>query len=61
MPFADVAAYDVLTRLLGHEYVWSAELGCYTGKEEPPPEQEVGDENRVRKTRSTIMIAEGED
>ncbi|EDR08134.1 uncharacterized protein LACBIDRAFT_297882 [Laccaria bicolor S238N-H82] len=62
VPFADVAAFDVLTRLLAHEYVWSPELGCYTGKEEPPPEQEeVGDADRVRKTRSTVMIAEGED
>ena len=31
VPFADVAAYETLTRVLGHEYVWSDSLGCYTG------------------------------
>jgi len=25
---AGVAAYDVLTRLLDHQYLWSTELGC---------------------------------
>lgn len=31
VPFADVAAYKTLTRVLDHEYVWSDSLGCYTG------------------------------
>ncbi|KAF8633184.1 hypothetical protein AX15_001482 [Amanita polypyramis BW_CC] len=34
VPYADARAFRVLTELLEHEYVWSAELGCYVGKEE---------------------------
>ncbi|KAL0579773.1 hypothetical protein V5O48_002267 [Marasmius crinis-equi] len=32
VPFADVQAYEVLTGLISHDYVWSPELGCYTRK-----------------------------
>ncbi|KAK1225302.1 hypothetical protein PQX77_011821 [Marasmius sp. AFHP31] len=32
VPFADVQAYNVLTGLISHDYVWSSELGCYTRK-----------------------------
>lgn len=34
VPYADVRAYDVLTGILRHEFVWSPGLGCYIGKEE---------------------------
>lgn len=30
VPYADVRAFKVLTDLLEHEYIWNAELGCYT-------------------------------
>ncbi|KAJ7650579.1 YL1 nuclear protein-domain-containing protein [Roridomyces roridus] len=29
VPFADVGAFEVLTRVLNHEYVWSREIGAY--------------------------------
>ncbi|KAH9914868.1 YL1 nuclear protein-domain-containing protein [Fomitopsis serialis] len=31
VPFADVAAYETLTKVLEHEYVWNDSLGCYVG------------------------------
>jgi len=31
VPFADLPAYNVLTKILGREYVWSSALGCYVG------------------------------
>ncbi|KAI0791781.1 YL1 nuclear protein-domain-containing protein [Abortiporus biennis] len=31
VPFADISAYQTLTSLLQHEYIWSESLGCYTG------------------------------
>ncbi|GLB36708.1 putative YL1 nuclear protein [Lyophyllum shimeji] len=34
VPFADVRAYQVLTKLLNHEFVWNPALGCYVGQEE---------------------------
>ena len=33
VPYADVRAYEVLTGILKHEFVWSPGLGCYIGKE----------------------------
>ncbi|KAF7330398.1 hypothetical protein MVEN_02478300 [Mycena venus] len=35
VPFADVGAYETLTRILNHEFVWSAEIGAYV-RQEPP-------------------------
>ncbi|KAF8207548.1 YL1 nuclear protein-domain-containing protein [Mycena galopus ATCC 62051] len=35
VPFADVGAYETLTRILNHEFVWSPELGAYV-RQEPP-------------------------
>lgn len=34
VPYADLDAYKVLSRILKHEYVWSPGLGCYIGQEE---------------------------
>ncbi|KAH9836679.1 uncharacterized protein C8Q71DRAFT_848227 [Rhodofomes roseus] len=31
VPFADVAAYDTLTKVLEHEFVWNDSLACYVG------------------------------
>ncbi|KAF5361713.1 hypothetical protein D9758_007299 [Tetrapyrgos nigripes] len=31
VPYADVKTYKTLTALLEHQYVWSADLGCYVG------------------------------
>jgi len=33
VPFADVEAFQTITRLLNHEYVWSAEIGAYVRQE----------------------------
>ncbi|KAK7055451.1 YL1 nuclear protein-domain-containing protein [Favolaschia claudopus] len=35
VPFADIGAYETLTKILNHEFVWSAELGAYTRAEVP--------------------------
>ncbi|KAJ7158944.1 YL1 nuclear protein-domain-containing protein [Mycena filopes] len=37
VPFADVGAFETLTRILNHEFVWSSELGAYIRQEAPPP------------------------
>ncbi|KAG5337489.1 hypothetical protein C0989_009525 [Termitomyces sp. Mn162] len=34
VPYADLKAYDVLTKLLVHEYAWNPSLGCYVGQDE---------------------------
>jgi vacuolar protein sorting-associated protein 72 len=33
VPYANVRAYETLTKILQHEYVWSEQLGCYVGQE----------------------------
>ncbi|KAG6886560.1 hypothetical protein C0992_003385 [Termitomyces sp. T32_za158] len=33
VPYADLKAYEVLTKLLGHEYAWDPRLGCYVGQD----------------------------
>ncbi|KAJ7674158.1 YL1 nuclear protein-domain-containing protein [Mycena rosella] len=35
VPFADVGAFETLTRLLNHEYVWAPEIGAYIRQEAP--------------------------
>ncbi|KAJ6494617.1 YL1 nuclear protein-domain-containing protein [Mycena vitilis] len=35
VPFADLSAYETLTRILNHEFVWSPEIGAYV-RQEPP-------------------------
>ncbi|KAJ6577256.1 YL1 nuclear protein-domain-containing protein [Mycena capillaripes] len=35
VPFADIGAYETLTRILNHEFVWSPEIGAYI-RQEPP-------------------------
>ncbi|PIL30773.1 hypothetical protein GSI_06941 [Ganoderma sinense ZZ0214-1] len=32
VPYADLEAYRVLSRVLRHEYVWSPALGCYVSR-----------------------------
>ncbi|KAI9566103.1 YL1 nuclear protein-domain-containing protein [Boletus coccyginus] len=34
VPFANVGAYEVLTKVIGRGYVWSSALGCYVGVSE---------------------------
>ncbi|KAG1809860.1 YL1 nuclear protein-domain-containing protein [Suillus plorans] len=36
VPFANVAAFKTLTRILSHDYVWSEALGCYVAHKEQP-------------------------
>ena len=33
VPYADLDAYRVLSKVLRHEYVWSSALGCYVSRE----------------------------
>ena len=33
VPYADLEAYRVLSKVLRHEYVWSPSLGCYVSRE----------------------------
>jgi hypothetical protein len=33
VPFANIRAYQILTGILDHEYIWSETLGCYIGSE----------------------------
>ncbi|KAJ7726064.1 YL1 nuclear protein-domain-containing protein [Mycena maculata] len=35
VPFANLSAFQTLTRVLNHEYVWSPELGAYVRQEAP--------------------------
>lgn len=52
VPYANIAAYDTLTKLLSREYVWSETLGCYTGTEggtRAPPNMDIeGTHNGIR-------------
>jgi vacuolar protein sorting-associated protein 72 len=34
VPFANVAAFKTLTRILSHDYLWSEALGCYITRHE---------------------------
>ncbi|KAJ7494564.1 hypothetical protein B0H11DRAFT_2002386 [Mycena galericulata] len=40
VPFADVGAFETLTRVLNHEYVWSPDIGAYTRQEAPVAKEE---------------------
>jgi len=33
VPYADLHAYETLTQILRHEFVWNEGLGCYVGRE----------------------------
>jgi hypothetical protein len=33
VPFANVRAYQTLTKILKHDYIWSGSLKCYVGAE----------------------------
>ncbi|KAG6899337.1 hypothetical protein C0993_011125 [Termitomyces sp. T159_Od127] len=37
VPYADLKAYNVLTKLLAHEYAWDPRLGCYVGQDNTDP------------------------
>lgn len=34
VPYANAKAYQILTRILAHRYIWSESLGCYIGAED---------------------------
>jgi hypothetical protein len=34
VPFANVKAYQALTGILNHQYIWDDSLGCYVASEE---------------------------
>jgi hypothetical protein len=48
VPYANVHAYETLSKVLMHEYVWSERLGCYVGKE--GERRAMGIEGRGRKS-----------
>ncbi|KAF8893187.1 YL1 nuclear protein-domain-containing protein [Gymnopilus junonius] len=52
VPYADSHAYKILTRLLAHEYIWSATAGCYLNYEKPPAADPYFDD--FRKDRLTL-------
>lgn len=39
VPYADLRSYQVLTSILGHEFVWSPALKCYVGRREQPEQE----------------------
>ncbi|KAK0228776.1 YL1 nuclear protein-domain-containing protein [Armillaria fumosa] len=41
VPFSNIWAYETLTKLLNHEFVWSTALGCYVRQEDPPAEDSM--------------------
>ncbi|KAG7448035.1 uncharacterized protein BT62DRAFT_946914 [Guyanagaster necrorhizus] len=41
VPFANICAYETLTKLLNHQFVWSTALGCYVREEEPTAEDNM--------------------
>lgn len=34
VPYADLRAYEVLTGILNHQYIWSPSVGRYVGEQE---------------------------
>jgi hypothetical protein len=34
IPYANVFAFQEITKILEHDYVWNEEFGCYVGQEE---------------------------
>ncbi|KAI0053181.1 hypothetical protein FA95DRAFT_1586223 [Auriscalpium vulgare] len=57
VPYATPAAYDVLTQLLKHEYVWSATMGSYVAHESErarvePAEAEASTSRKRQRTKS---------
>ncbi|KAG9223527.1 hypothetical protein PLEOSDRAFT_172873 [Pleurotus ostreatus PC15] len=45
VPFADVQGYQVLSRVLNHEYVWNPTVGSYVGHESPDDMMYKANEN----------------
>ncbi|KAG6371260.1 YL1 nuclear protein-domain-containing protein [Boletus reticuloceps] len=43
-PFANVGAYEVLTKVIGRGYVWCSALGCYVGVNEASQKDRRSDE-----------------
>ncbi|KAF8132462.1 YL1 nuclear protein-domain-containing protein [Boletus edulis] len=43
-PFANVGAYEVLTKVIGRGYVWCSALGCYVGVNETSQKDRRSDE-----------------
>ncbi|KAK0196869.1 YL1 nuclear protein-domain-containing protein [Armillaria mellea] len=41
VPFSNIWAYETLTKLLNHGFVWSTALGCYVRREDPPAEDDM--------------------
>lgn len=41
VPFANIHAYQTLTKLLHHDYAWNESLGCYTSYDPIPVDVQV--------------------
>ncbi|KAH9949471.1 YL1 nuclear protein-domain-containing protein [Amylocystis lapponica] len=51
VPYANIAAFETLTNILAHKYVWCADLGCYIGEEGDAPQ---ADENSLCSSQHDI-------
>ncbi len=61
VPFANARAFDVLTKVLAHEYVWSDALGCYTAHQDQISQTETVESplKRTRQQGRAASISEG--
>ncbi|KAF7978968.1 hypothetical protein HWV62_44211 [Athelia sp. TMB] len=63
VPFANVRAYEVLTQVLNHEYIWSAGLGCYVAREGQQTvaalQDEAEDSEDIRMDEGEISLGKG--
>jgi hypothetical protein len=53
VPYANIQAFQTLTRILAHEYIWSDSLGCYVGDEGSPHAQGIA--GNIRRTSDDAM------
>lgn len=44
VPYADLEAYQVLTNILKHEYIWNPALKCYVGRSEGQMEKSASED-----------------
>jgi hypothetical protein len=40
IPYANVFAFQEISKILEHDYVWNEEFGCYVGQEEAATDED---------------------
>jgi hypothetical protein len=40
IPYANVLAFQEISKILEHDYVWNEEFGCYVGQEEAATDED---------------------